>query len=300
MHLRWPEPLKQRICGSIHFEPLTKPCTTHNGSLSSDPLKPPWTPIFYPGQSHQGALSKLRYAIDHRRGAAILVSEAGLGKTLLLQTLQQYTSQIVDPFVHIVYPKMNATARLAYITIQLGADDDAAAAASIAQNVRAIEVLLQSNAENGNHTVLILDEAHLLDSCDGLEIVRLLLNFEHSSGPSLTLLLAGQPSLLPMLKHHRALEQRFAVQCLISAFDLEETRNYITHRLSIAGASRTIFEEDAIEAIHHVAAGIPREINRICDLALLIGFVEQLPSLRLNHIESIANEVTLMIPPQAA
>ena len=256
--------------------------------------------FFYPGQAHQGALAKLRYAIDHRRGAAILVSEAGLGKTLLLQTLQQYTSQIVDPFVHIVYPKMNATALLAYITMQLGADDDAAAAASIAQNVRAIEVLLQSNAENGNHTVLILDEAHLLDSCDGLEIVRLLLNFEHSSGPSLTLLLAGQPSLLPMLKHHRALEQRFAVQCLISAFDLEETRNYITHRLSIAGASRTIFEEDAIEAIHHVAAGIPREINRICDLALLIGFVEQRPSLRLNHIESIANEVTLMIPPQAA
>jgi type II secretory pathway predicted ATPase ExeA len=87
---------------------------------------------------------------------------------------------------------MNATALLAYITMQLGA----AAAASIAQNVRAIEVLLQSNAENGNHTVLILDEAHLWDSCDGLEIVRLLLIFEHSSGPSLTLLLAGQPSLL--------------------------------------------------------------------------------------------------------
>ena len=95
--------------------------------------------------------------------------------------------------------------------------------ASLAQNVRAIEVLLQSHAENGNHTVLILDEAHLLDSCDGLEVVRLLLIFESSSGPGLTLLLAGQPSLLPMHKHHRVLEQRFAVQCLIPAFDLEET-----------------------------------------------------------------------------
>ena len=52
------------------------------------------TRFYYPGESHQGALLKLRYAVESRRSAALLSGAAGLGKTMLIQTLaKQLTHQ---------------------------------------------------------------------------------------------------------------------------------------------------------------------------------------------------------------
>ena len=38
--------------------------------------------FYYPAESHQAALLKLRYAIENRRGAALLAGPSGSGKTL--------------------------------------------------------------------------------------------------------------------------------------------------------------------------------------------------------------------------
>ena len=40
--------------------------------------------FYYPSESHQAALLKLRYAIESRCGAALLAGGSGLGKTLLV------------------------------------------------------------------------------------------------------------------------------------------------------------------------------------------------------------------------
>ena len=52
--------------------------------------------------------------------------------------------------------------------------------------------------------------------------------------------------------------------------------SYVQHRLAVAGAERTIFEPAATEALHQLSGGAPRQINRLCDLALLVGFAEEL------------------------
>ena len=43
---------------------------------------------FYPGEFHQGALLKLRYAVESRRGGAMLAGASGLGKSLLALLLR--------------------------------------------------------------------------------------------------------------------------------------------------------------------------------------------------------------------
>ncbi|GAG08635.1 unnamed protein product, partial [marine sediment metagenome] len=43
--------------------------------------------FYFPSESHQGALLKLRYAVENRRGGALLSGAAGLGKTLLANML---------------------------------------------------------------------------------------------------------------------------------------------------------------------------------------------------------------------
>ena len=66
---------------------------------------------------------------------------------------------------------------------------------------------------------------------------------------------------------------------------------YITYRLQTAGADRGIFTDEALETIHVMSQGNPRQINRLCDLALLIGYAEEQPQIEAAAIEGVAQEL---------
>jgi general secretion pathway protein A len=178
---------------------------------------------------------------------------------------------------------------LAYLAAALVGDE--ASGGTVDQHVRQIEKSLIENAESGQHAVLVIDEAHLLADSRTLETIRLLLNFEHSGQPALTMLLSGHPSLLTTLDRFPEFDERVSVKCVLRRFNLEESISYIHHRLQAAGALRTIFEPDAMDAIHRLSYGIPRRINRLGDLALLVGFAEEQASINGSQIESVAGEL---------
>ena len=56
--------------------------------------------------------------------------------------------------------------------------------------------------------------------------------------------------------------------------------NYIRFRLGKTGCDRELFTEKAYDAIYQYSKGLPRKINNICDLSLLIGF-----SLKVQEID---------------
>jgi general secretion pathway protein A len=118
-----------------------------------------------------------------------------------------------------------------------------------------------------------------------------LLNFETDGRPALTLLLVGQMNLVPAIDRLPSLEERISVKTLLRTFTAEETAGYVRHRLTAAGASREIFSPDALEALHYLAHGTPRQINRLGDLALLVGFADRLPQLTAEQIESVSEEL---------
>lgn len=246
---------------------------------------------YYPSETHQGAMLKLRYAVENRRGAALLTGPAGTGKTMLVQTLRRQLPESFAPFVHVVFPEMAPAELISYIADELGAPATSAGGKSLDQTVRRIEHFLDENTGAGGHAVLAVDEAHLLAAHRTLETMRLLLNFELAGRPGLTLVLAGQPSLLPALLRQPNLDERLAVKILLRALTVEETASYITHRLTAAGAQRQIFAMPAMEAVHELSRGIPRQINRLCDLALLIGYAEELPEITRDHIEAVSEEL---------
>lgn len=245
--------------------------------------------FYYPGESQQGALLKLRYALENRRGAALLTGAAGLGKTLLAQTLVRQLGESLSPKVHLVFPQMPAGQLLAYLADQLGAAGGPTL--TIEQSLRRIETRLRENAKAGKHAIIVIDEAHLLDDSQALETVRLLLNLEQDARPLASFLLTGQTSLLLAIERRPDLEERLAVKCLLRRFKPEETMGYIQHRLTAAGAKRSIFTDGALEAIHQETLGIPRRINRLCDLALLVGFAEELTSIGPDQIAAISEEL---------
>ena len=250
--------------------------------------------FYYPSEAHQGAMLKLRYAVDNHRGAALLTGGSGLGKTLLVQTLSRQLGEAFTPVVHLVFPQMPADQLVAYLAAELSGGD--INSDSIHQNVRRLQASLEENAKAGRHAVVIVDEAHLLDDSASMETLRLLLNFEFESRPALTLVLVGLPSLLPALARVPEFDERVSVKCLLRRFTLEESISYVSHRLNAAGGQRPVFDQAALEALHHLSHGVPRRLNRLCDLALLVGFAEERDRLGAEQIEAVADEMVTVSP----
>lgn len=246
--------------------------------------------FYFPAESHQAALLKLRYAVENRRTAALLAGPCGVGKTLLLAMLRKALPERFAPVAHLVFPQMPAEDLLAYVAGELTGNTPGSAA-PVAQTVHVIERFLVDNASRGRQAVVAVDEAHLIDDIRCWEALRLLLNCEYEGRPALTLLVIGKTGLLAMLERLHAMEERLAVKCLLRAFDRRETAHYVEHRLKAAGTSERIFGEAALDRLHELTHGIPRRINRLCDLALLVAFAEEQHEVTANHLESVHGEL---------
>jgi len=252
--------------------------------------------FYYPAESHQAALLKLRYAIENRRGAALLAGPSGSGKTLVTTMLRGMLSAQCAPFVHLVFPQMSSADLLAYLADELDGAGQIAETPDVQTSVRRIERFLTANAAKGQHAVVAIDEAQLLENTHTLEALRLLLNFEPNGQPALTLLLVGQTSILPTINRMPQWEERLGVKCLLRAFNESETAAYVEHRLRVAGSPRSIVEPDALPTLQELTHGIPRRINRLCDLALLGGYAEEQQMLSASHFESVCRELVAMTP----
>ena len=265
--------------------------------LETKPFEPSSDPrFFYPSEAHQGALLKLRYAIENHRGAALLCGPSGAGKTMLVNMLQHQVAEGFQPFVHLVFPQMSSRDLLTYIAEQLGAPTEDPPRYTIEESVRRLEFFLTENTRQNRHAVLAIDEAHLLEDIGVLETLRLLLNFELASRPGLTLLLVGQPAILSTLSRNVGLDERLGVKTLLRAFSQDESYSYVQQRMQAAGATREIFVPAALEALHYFSQGIARQINRLADLALLVGFAEERTELGAEQIESVSQELLAVAP----
>ena len=117
------------------------------------------------------------------------------------------------------------------------------------------------------------------------------MNFERGGQPLATFLFAGQTGVALRGETTAGLDERIAVTCVLNRFSEAETGLYIQHRMTAAGAKRTIFDVSAVENGLSATHRIPRRINRLCDLALLVGYGEELHKLTGTHIESIHQEL---------
>jgi type II secretory pathway predicted ATPase ExeA len=149
------------------------------------------------------------------------------------------------------------------------------------------------NMKIGKETILIVDEAQLLNESI-FEEIRLLLNFQLNNRFLLTILLLGQPELRYKVKNIEQLDQRIAIKYHLKPFDLEETLEYINFRLQKAGKNENIFSQAAVEKVYEHTKGVPRKINNLCDLALLIGFSSQKRIVDPEIVENIISDGTFL------
>jgi hypothetical protein len=123
--------------------------------------------------------------------------------------------------------------------------------------------------------VLIFDEAQLLNP-ETLEGIRLLSNINVRHETLLNIILVGQPELLETLSRPELAQfsQRVSVSFHLEPLGLREAHEYIRNRLRIAGGAETLFDEMACDAIFAISKGVPRQINVLCDTALIYGYAD--------------------------
>jgi general secretion pathway protein A len=249
-------------------------------ALTPDPRYLYFTP------SHTEVMANLHYGIESGRGLIVVTGEVGTGKTTLLRWMMQRLDRTVM-VAYIFNPRLSVSEFYQYLAtlFNIGAWEN--------KSDLLIELgsVLESRHNRGLRTVLVVDEGHGL-STDVLEEIRLLCNFESDTAKHLQIVLTGQPELREVLNQPnlRQLKQRVALRCEITALpNVEETAQYIASRLKAAGATKTdIFSPGAVDYIFRCSAGIPRNINNLCDNALLNGFASSATVISRAIIEEVA------------
>ncbi|MCA9113450.1 MAG: AAA family ATPase [Planctomycetaceae bacterium] len=255
--------------------------------------------FFYRSQTHQEALVRLRYMIENRMGAGLLAGSAGTGKSSLISMLAAELPEDLDPLIHVIYPRMSPQELLAWLAAELG-DDSASqhspagsvpAILTVDRSIRAIQRRLTELTEEGRRAAIVMDDAHLIDNPQVLQTLQLLLNFQQRPEIDFSLILAGEPELLPQVQRMGQLNDRLAVRCVLRPLTDSETTEYVQHRLAAAGSRMPVFDQSAMESLFELTGGVPRKINRLCDLALLVGCADQLQTVRAEEIEAVAREL---------
>ncbi len=234
-------------------------------SIAPDPR------YIYLSDAHEDALAHLLFGVQEGGGFALLTGEVGTGKTTLLRTLVQQLPEHID-LALVFNPMLSPLQFVATVCdeLKIPYDDDKATLKLLidALNKHLLEAYL-----DGRRTILVIDEAQSL-SVDVLEQVRLLTNLETTREKLLQIILIGQPELRETLARTdmRQLAQRITDVFHLEPLGIREVRNYLTHRLTIAGAQKSIFSDSAVRAIYSASGGVPRLVNELADKALLAAY----------------------------
>jgi general secretion pathway protein A len=245
--------------------------------------------FLYLGKHHLEALEHLRYGIQEKMGFVVVTGEVGTGKTTLLRSLLESLGEGTNT-AFVFNTKVSGPQLLKLILTDLGID---AAGMEKDEMVNALNDFLVRQIEEQRNTVVVIDEAQNL-APDVLEELRLLSNLETTQAKLLQILLVGQPELnhLLNLAQLRQLRQRITVMYHLQPLSLEETGEYIRHRLAVAGATRDdIFTPEAIQGIFYYARGFPRLVNILCDRALLAAYADDKTQVDRPLVDEVQREM---------
>ncbi len=241
--------------------------------LKENPFNVTSDPNFlYLSHAHRETLDHLLYGINQRKGFIEITGEIGAGKTTLSRALLNQ----LDPSVKtslIFNSHLPENQLLEAILHDFGLVPEKRSKISF---IRQLNDFLLKELSRGHNAALIIDEAQNL-RFSVLETIRMLSNLETEKEKLIQIVLVGQPQLREKLDAPKLLQlkQRISVRYHLRALERSEIRDYVEHRLDVAGGKDKVhFSPEALDQIFSYSKGIPRIINVVCDKSLLLGFVK--------------------------
>ncbi|NPA25333.1 MAG: AAA family ATPase [Deltaproteobacteria bacterium] len=244
--------------------------------------------FLYMSSGHDSAYTHLKYAVRENKGFVVITGEIGSGKTTLInyllrqlpEDLQVAVISHTDVEPELFFKLINRKFNLPYQGLDKG------------EMLIAFQDFILATRRENRRVVLIIDEAQNLPD-NTIEEIRMLSNLEAEQELLIQIILVGQPELRQKLRQPKLRQflQRVTVHYHLQHLNEEEVREYIRHRLHVAGCPNyaTLFTEEATSRIWEASRGVPRMINYICDLALVHGYADGKTVIDLQIIEAVIN-----------
>ena len=251
--------------------------------LSPDPH------FLYLSKHHARAKAYLDSTVVLEDGFVIITGEVGSGKTTLMKCFMESLGENII-YAHIAQTQLTPVQFLQGVLADFGFKPFKKRKAEL---LDMLNHFLVDQYSAGNKVLLIVDEAQNL-SRHVLEEIRLLSGIETSKDKVLRIILAGQPELNQTLDsdNMRQLVQRARLRFHLGPLSEQETRDYITHRLQIAGAGeQQIFDPEIFPTIFRFSGGIPRLVNTLCDTAMLCAFAEEKTTVAMADLRAAIEEL---------
>lgn len=230
------------------------------------------TKELYETQGHLELVARMKY-VASKKQFGLFTGEVGSGKSTAARVLTAQLNPAKYQVLYISDSKLSPRNFYWETLHQLGQEPRFYRGDAKRQLHR---VIMDLHDNQRKTPVIIIDEGHLL-SKEMLEEIRFLTNFKMDSYTPMSLILLGQPELRRILQMqiYEAITQRVNIRFHLSGMEFEETKDYITHHLKIAGVQNSLFTEDAVEVIHEYCGGIARKINNVCTACLLDAFARR-------------------------
>jgi general secretion pathway protein A len=258
------------------------------------------TRFFFESDDHREALDRMLYvANDRNMSMGLLTGEVGSGKTItknvLISSLTPHQFEVIDfdnscySFNDILF---DITRRIRFRDNRLDINESELPVRTdkymLMQIFRKkLETLLY---EEKRHLVLLFDEAQQIEN-SVLDEIKNLTNISSRVENFMTIFLVGQPELREKVRLLKQIDQRIFLRFHLNNLDFNGSTKYIQHRLRVAGLEKaTIFTSLAYEIMFRSTGGIPRELNRLCKLALNYGYAQNLKEITREDIQVILDD----------
>jgi type II secretory pathway predicted ATPase ExeA len=243
--------------------------------------------FFFESQSHIEAYSRISYVVEDKKPLAMLTGAYGTGKTFVLKAIENDYSKKNYLFSFVSNPSVDEVGIIKlvvhnFISYKLPE--------SKTDLLILLEKFLKDTHRDGKHCIVVIDEAQNIAYESVFEEIRMLLNYQINSKPLLTLIISGQSELSEKIASNKQLIQRVFLTYDIKPLNEEETRDYVIHRLKIAGRD-DVFEDESFPVLYQLSGGIPRWINNISSMALLTAFSKKIRTINSEIISEAYSSI---------
>lgn len=256
----------------------------------------PDTHYYYFSRAHQEVFATLRSTVRSGRGVAVLLAQAGMGKTALMGCL----SHTLRPETEIAFLPGSFDGRTELVRAVMASFGLKDVARRLDENLLIFGRWLRERRAEGRQAVLFCDDGQDC-SPEALESLCMLGAMDEGGTRLLQVVIAGRQGLLEKLtglsSASESVAEKINVYCRLAPLDEGEVRSYVLHRLRIAGCTRQMFTSAALASVALYSRGIPLNVNMICRHSLSLAATINLPVIDDRIVADSAYDLVLRAQP---
>lgn len=243
---------------------------------------------FFESTSQQEGLARLDFLVRECRRGGLVVGVPGAGKTALVREFSRRAARAGREIVVVDCPAFGSRELFYDIAHALGLNPGSGD--SEAELWRRVRQQIREARSRGEQVVIVVDQAELLlGGNDGVHALNALFHLDPDPSANYAVILAARPEAVARFR--KELVECMDLSVIVEPFSEEETQRYVEHVCRWAGADRNIFDEEALRTVYRLSDGVPRRIDRVCDLALVAAAAERAERVTDTIVRSIAGEL---------